>query len=192
MKIVLRLFWLLVFCLPVFSQAQPLDMDQAYAMSAELFGDDTIVLKWQIAPEHYLYKDRFKFTITAPKDGRVGSIIYPPGENKEDATLGTYSVYTQSLAIPVPIIGADLSHTVLQVNYQGCAEDRYCYPPTTRAVQVNFNKRTVTITTPPTPSDVQNQTSPNLKLLCNCLLKTPDAAEEGIGVDFLLRMIVQI
>lgn len=124
----------------------PLPPDRAFALSAQLFGKDTVVLHWKIAPKHYLYRDRLHFKVLKPAHAEVGGILMPMGQPKEDEILGKYEIYPEEVSISVPIINPNLEATTLEVNYQGCSEAGYCYPPTTRQLQINFNDNQIAIT----------------------------------------------
>lgn len=117
---------------------QPLPIDQAFALSASLFGNDTVLLTWTIAPEHYLYRERLKFFVDQPKNASIGSIILPHGQSKTDEILGTYQVYKDKVTIPVPIINADPKESVVRVRYQGCSAEGYCYPPALKQITADF------------------------------------------------------
>jgi thiol:disulfide interchange protein DsbD len=122
-------------------QPDPLPVDQAFVMSVKLFGDDTVVVDWKMAPQHYLYRDRFHFKILQPAGKEIGHVISPAGEMKYDPLLGNYEVYRDRISLSVPLINPDLNNTVLQISYQGCSEQGYCYPPTSHKVQINFADR---------------------------------------------------
>jgi len=190
MKKLLCLALLLLINLPVTANTQtPLPIDQAFTLSSELFGKDTVVLQWKIAPKHYLYRDRLRFQILKPTQAEVGKILSPAGQPKEDDIFGKYEVYSNAVNISVPIIHADLHHTLLAVTYQGCAEDGYCYPPTTRRLQIDFNKGSVTIIRPTavttntalTP-DTNTQEQPFFDLLSDHHLITLLLAFLGFGI----------
>lgn len=124
---------------------QPLPADQAFSLSAKLFGNDTVVMQWKMAPGHYLYRERLQVHVLQPANAKIGQILYPPGQPKHDAIFGDYQIYTDTLSLPIPIIHPDPTHTVLTVTYQGCAEDGYCYPPITQQLSINFSVTTVTL-----------------------------------------------
>ncbi len=161
---------------------QPLPAEQAFVLSASLFGKDTVLLKWQMAPQHYLYQERFVFKVVAPANATVGSILYPPGQPKEDKVLGNYHIYDQQLTIPVPIINPDPTSTVLQITYQGCSEDGYCYPPTTVNANINFSAGSVALTKTVTAKPVVNQQDRFLQLLNSQRIFTIFFAFIGFGI----------
>ncbi len=178
------LFLLLSFAAWGATSQQPLPVDKAFSFSAELFGNDTVLLHWNISPGHYLYRDRFKFKIISPTTASIGSIIYPQGKPKEDEIFGKYQVYPDKLTLPVPIIKADPKNTTFEVTYQGCAEDGYCYPPTMHRITSNFVARTVTTDVAPITSNrtPTNQEQQFFKLLSGRHLITIFFAFLGFGI----------
>jgi thiol:disulfide interchange protein DsbD len=167
---------------------QPLPVDAAFALSAQLLDKDTIILQWTMAPKHYLYRDRLHFKVLEPSHAEIGKIIFPTGQFKQDEIFGKYEVYADKLAIPVPVYHADLNHTVVEVNYQGCSADGYCYPPTSRQLQVNFNKNNLAIinATPAKSTDatatINPQEQPFFDLLSDHHLATLLCAFFGFGI----------
>ncbi|HVV68016.1 MAG TPA: protein-disulfide reductase DsbD [Gammaproteobacteria bacterium] len=165
---------------------QPLPVDKAFPFSAELFGNDTVLLHWNTVPDHYLYRDRFKFKILSPTTASIGSIIYPSGKPKQDEIFGKYEVYPGELTLPIPIIKANPEKTVLEVTFQGCAEDGYCYPPTTHQMNINFTTRTVTTdlisTTTVNNNTASNQEQKFSQILSNSHLITIFFAFIGFGI----------
>lgn len=94
-----------------------------------------VVLNWNIAPDHYLYRGRIK--ITPVTDGvTVGEPRFSlEGKNIEDDYFGAVTVFYDPIEARVPVTlpdGVDEAH--LQVTYQGCANAGLCYPPQTRDV----------------------------------------------------------
>ncbi|MFT3742464.1 MAG: protein-disulfide reductase DsbD [Gammaproteobacteria bacterium] len=151
-------FWMLV--ASGSPSQQPVSVDKAFSVSASLFGNDTILVHWDLLPKHHLYRNRFSFKVLQPPNASIGQIIYPTAQPRDDAIFGHYFVYTQPVTLPIPIIKPDLNQTVLQVTYQGCADDGYCYPPTTHTITADFTSRTTTIdtpaTAPATPANTDN------------------------------------
>ena len=104
-----------------------LDVDDAFAISSELF-ENEIIVRWKIADEYYLYKHRFSFTATGAE---LSEPIIPDGEMKNDEYFGEVEVYHKHIEISVPFKNAE-SIIDLTVKYQGCAEAGLCYTPQTR------------------------------------------------------------
>lgn len=180
--LILCSIWLLSLSVPVFAENKsihPLPIDKAFTLSAGLFGNDTVLLTWQIAPNHHLYRDRFKFHATAPAAAAIGKIILPQGELKEDKVFGKFQVYEQKITLPVPITNSDPADSQFTVSYQGCSGEGYCYPPTTRLVTANFNQRSVTISDPQATSAQEDS---YISLLANQNIFLLILAFMGMGV----------
>jgi thiol:disulfide interchange protein DsbD len=144
------LFTLLLLCFSLSTLAiTPLPADKAFTLSTKFFGEDTIVLTWQIAPNHYIYKERIAFKIIEPKNASIGTILMPKGQLQENELLESHEVYGNRITIPVPIIDINPQKTLLSVTYQGCSKSGYCYPPTTQAFNISVDHHTITPLSPP-------------------------------------------
>ncbi|WP_303289325.1 protein-disulfide reductase DsbD [Marinobacter sp. SS5-14b] len=94
-----------------------------------------VVLTWNIAPEHYLYKSRIR--VTAVTEGvSVGEPEFSlAGTVTDDEFFGEMTVFFDPVSARVPVsLPAGVSEAELQVSYQGCAKAGLCYPPQTRDV----------------------------------------------------------
>jgi len=82
--------------------------------------DFGIDLFWQVQPGYFLYRDKISVTV----DGVEVEVPLQKGKWYVDATFGRVQVLegfiTSSIASPTEEVS---------VNYQGCAEKGYCYPP---------------------------------------------------------------
>src|SRR5690554_3413512 len=94
-----------------------------------------VVLSWDIAPEHYLYKSRIQ--VSALTDGvTLGAPEFSlPATLTEDEFFGEMEVFFDPIQARVPVnLPEGVREAELQVTYQGCAEAGLCYPPQTRDV----------------------------------------------------------
>lgn len=85
------------------------------------------VLVWQIAADHYLYRDKLGIT---DANGNAVTIDYPEGIEHFDEFFGETQVYRQFLQLP---LATDIQQP-LEVTWQGCADAGLCYPPQTASV----------------------------------------------------------
>lgn len=105
----------------------PLPVDAAFATVAAL-EPGKIVVKFDVLPGHYLFRDRFE----VQANGQVVSAIkLPKGKIKMDPNFGRVEVYEQPFALSAATkLKGD---TELKLVFQGCsAVAGVCYPPTTR------------------------------------------------------------
>lgn len=138
MKTFFSLFLLICFAFSIHAAPNPLSVDEAFQFSATARDYQTILLRWKIAPMHYLYQKRFQITVLKPVHLQLGDPLYPAGAQLLKTPLGDFDVYSQSLILPIPIIDATQKSVVLQVHYQGCSQLGYCYPPTEKTVEINL------------------------------------------------------
>ncbi len=113
--------------------------DTAFKLSAQLDSNSVIQSEILIYPNTYLYRDKVKITLIDGSGHRLGAIALPRGDEKQDEFLGDTEVFHDQLQVSIPIIsdaGASTSMS-LSYQYQGCVEDRICYPPITKYLKVN-------------------------------------------------------
>ncbi len=113
-----------------------LPVDEAFVISAESSGADRITLRWSIAENYYLYRDKVK-VLTATADARLGTTSIPGGEITHDDYFGEQVVFYKEMVANVPVSAPKDSRDIdLEVSYQGCADEGLCYPPTTKRIRV--------------------------------------------------------
>jgi thiol:disulfide interchange protein DsbD len=131
-----------------------LDPDEAFQLRSEVVDGNTVVARWQIAPGHYLYKDKFKATVESGNGISVATMELPPGEVKSDPTFGDVSVFHDAAEARIRLArqSADPQSISLKLGYQGCSEVAgICYPPQTKLVSFNLPAGSVTAA-PVTPT----------------------------------------
>ena len=137
----LWLLLILLLSLPICAQSsiEPLPVDQAFQFSATAKDNQTFLGIWKITPGYYLYRDRIHFSPARPEQDRLGQPLFPDTSHMKDyPSLGELPVYTGLLRIPVPVIYSAHNNIIVHVYYQGCAEEGFCYPPTTKTVVINL------------------------------------------------------
>jgi len=111
---------------PVFLQ-----VDKAFKMSS-LTSEQDVIVRWQIAPEYYLYKHQLLFTVkTDTDDARTIVVSLPNGKHKHDEYFGDVETYYGELEVNVPVSSGNFE---INVQYQGCANAGLCYPPQKRTI----------------------------------------------------------
>ena len=110
----------------------PVDEALPFSFSSE---QGQLTLHWNVAPEHYLYKDRIEIQ-TKMDNVHLGTPRFSlSGEVTEDEYFGKVTVFYEPVTVSLPVtlpVGVDEAN--LQVTYQGCANAGLCYPPQTRDV----------------------------------------------------------
>ncbi len=111
--------------------AGPRPADEVFKLSVQLDEETGIELNWSIAPGHYLYRER----IAATRVGKPLKMTLSHGDMKDDPTFGLTEVYHDRAMATVAMEDLPKSGTI-QVTYQGCAENILCYPPVTKAIDL--------------------------------------------------------
>ncbi|MBP9712355.1 MAG: protein-disulfide reductase DsbD [Sterolibacterium sp.] len=119
------------------ANADPLDPNQAFRFSARALDAHTIEARWQIAPEYYLYRDKFRFE-AEPASIKLGAAQLPPGKLKADDNFGSVETYHDSVTIRLPVEAGDRSQFTLKARSQGCADMGICYPPLAQQTVITF------------------------------------------------------
>jgi thioredoxin:protein disulfide reductase len=113
---------------------KPLPADQAFQMAVSIQSANQLQVKWEIAPGYYLYRDKFRFYFS-PKT--TADIQIPQGHLKLRSSGKQEEVYANQLSVPITLHGSQ-SDLKLQVSYQGCAEQGFCYPPIEKTISLQL------------------------------------------------------
>src|SRR5690606_19593521 len=136
---------LLMACSVVLNSARAedefLDPEDAFRFSAAMSAADTLDLHYVVAPEYYMYRERFE--LHAP-EGVIADAAYPRGFVKYDPTFERdMEVYYGQVTVRVRLaragtegLPASGSPVTLAIVSQGCADAGLCYPPETRELQI--------------------------------------------------------
>ena len=124
-------------CAPLVHGQEPLPPEQAFRLSARLLDAATLVVRYDIAPGYYMYRDKFAFE-AAPAG--LGTPSLPPGEIKEDKFFGKVETYRDRVEATIPLQAAQALPAVLtlKATSQGCADLGICYPPQEQTVRLNL------------------------------------------------------
>lgn len=106
---------------------------RAYAISP-----DTVEVFFEIAPDYYLYGERFAFE-ASPAGIVLGHVGRPPGERKNDPVFGEVETYRGLLRMRLPVSAPPgIDRFTLAVTSQGCWEGGICYPPTVQRIDIDL------------------------------------------------------
>ena len=119
--LLLALLWLR----PVMAEDQFLSPEQAFRFSATMIDASMIEVRFDVADDYYLYRERLSFKA----DGaQLGTPVIPAGKMKFDETFNkTVEIYRQQVLIRLPV-KADAPFA-LSVSSQGCSDRGLCYAP---------------------------------------------------------------
>ncbi len=111
-------------------------VDQAFALNVIIELPDFIVVTWEIEEGYYLYHHSLGFNETG--SSKISAPIIPPGISTNDEFFGDSEVYYDNLMVRIPFDPENTSEIELIVDYQGCAEVGFCYPPQQRMVKLEI------------------------------------------------------
>ncbi len=111
-----------------------LEADQAFQLSTRMVNGTTLEARWKIAPDYYLYRDKFKFE--AIEGATLKNPMFPRGKKKQDPLFGTVETYTNAVKVRLPIERQGSAPSLrLRITAQGCNEPvGVCYPPIVKEV----------------------------------------------------------
>ena len=121
--------------------------DKAFQLAAVIDGNNIIQAEIQIYNHTYLYKNKMKFTLVDGPGHSIGAISLPKGDEKNDEFFGLMEVYHDYFKVSAPIIseaGAS-NQLVVAMGYQGCVEDKICYPPITKYLKIDLASKSLQI-----------------------------------------------
>ncbi|HNG38242.1 MAG TPA: protein-disulfide reductase DsbD [Accumulibacter sp.] len=145
--------------LPVWGE-EFLPPELAFKASVQAIDGRTLEVRFAIADNYYLYRDKFRFAVS-PATVTLGAADLPSGKQKQDETFGAVEVYYRQALIRLPVTARDDMAAVpltLQVTSQGCAEAGICYPPQQQqlAVTLPANDAGAMSSAPPSPTVVND------------------------------------
>ena len=107
--------------------------DQAFVLTAESESPDRVTLRWQIAKDYYLYRDKIAVSTVTP-DAELGTPVMPSGKVKHDEYFGEQVVYYDELVVNVPISRrSELARTALGGHLSGLRRGGAMLPTDTQA-----------------------------------------------------------
>lgn len=107
------------------AQSEPALLQPSEAFVATIKQGTTLGIHFHIVPGYYLYQHRIKATVN--KEPLL--LHFPPAEQKEDPHFGNVPVYYHEVTLPIHKKSGFVKGDVLEVTWQGCAQQGVCYIP---------------------------------------------------------------
>ena len=120
--------------------AAPPPADAVFQLSAKQTDPNAFLLTWHIKEGFFLYKKSIRLDKATHTNITLGPISFPPAFKKTNAQGLKYAVYHQQLVLPIAILGRTAGETLLNVHFQGCSEDGFCYPPQRIEIKLTIDK----------------------------------------------------
>ena len=119
-----------------------LPVEQAFSLKVQPDQNQAALnLKWTIAPNYSLYRDRIHVEVFTPKDVTIdtselaGHMVW-----KQDPNFGRVAVFHDAATMKVGIthLGSSQPETVqIKLRYQGCADSGLCFPPVDEVLTIH-------------------------------------------------------
>ena len=122
---------------PSFSEPPP--AHSVFQFKVKAHDPNTFFLDWQIKPGYFLYRDRLHLTQTKTDFFELAPLKLPRSKTKIDGLSQTIHIYRDKLRIPVSLVGAHPGEGILDLRYQGCADDGFCYPPESASIKLTID-----------------------------------------------------
>lgn len=119
-----------------------LEPDQAFKLSVYALDAQTLQAAFEIAPGHYLYRDRISFTLKEANGSTLDTVALPPGETKHDPNFGDTVVFHHSFDTQLRLHHTTTApeRVTLLASYQGCSERGLCYAPIRKTLEIELPK----------------------------------------------------
>ncbi len=111
--------------------------------SPQATAPNTIVVKWNIADNYYMYHDKIKLSMDEATGVTLGPPIFPPSTKMDDPAYGNVKIHRGLLIAKYPLIGYNTKRSlILKTKHQGCADVGVCYPP----IKKSFDLKDLSVT----------------------------------------------
>ena len=117
-------------------------LDPDIAFQADILAESptSLLVRWTIAEDYYLYRDKLSVQLTDSEGVTVSAVEIPEGEVKHDEFFGDVQVFHNEVLARVALTrsSADATEINVKLGYQGCAEAGICYPPIKKQLAVTL------------------------------------------------------
>ena len=134
--------------MPFVSTPKIIPADQAFALSVTSLDNTTLKLQWYIAPGTYLYQERLSISQVGKTDLKTSLISkeeLPLGLIHKVEEMGDETIYRDHLIVPISlenqIKNNEIQTIALTIDYQGCSDSGFCYPPVTKKFEITLSNQ---------------------------------------------------
>jgi len=123
----------------------PLPDAEAFRVELVAESAERLLLRFQIAPGYYVYRDKIHLAVLRPAGLEVAVEHWPEARTHSDPFFGEQPVYFDEATLPLrvnPAAGGALLR--LRVDFMACQDGGICYPPLQRTLDVELPAATPT------------------------------------------------
>ena len=115
------------------TQPEPLPLEKAFPYFVSIVSPGRLRVTWNLADDHYLYRHAFGFTMKQSSEAEALEVDFslPAGLKKNDQFFGDIEAYYNDLNVELSLSTVPGPDAILVIEYQGCADWGFCYPPQT-------------------------------------------------------------
>jgi thiol:disulfide interchange protein len=111
-------------------------VDEAFKLSAEL-ENQNIFVNFKLVPETYIYLD--KINLKDSNDSKIYFQFQGKKKEKKDIFFGLTEIVDSDFKIKFP--SKNIEKIIL--NYQGCYENKVCYPRKMKNIFIKYDKKRI-------------------------------------------------
>jgi len=134
-----RHLFLIIFLFSTLGFANPPPAEDVFKLSVKLTDPNSFSLNWDIKDGFFLYKDRINLKKEDENNFNLGRFSLPKALKKINQSGNNYLIYRNNLTLPVAILGEIAGESLIRVNYQGCSNAGFCYPPQTKTIKLTID-----------------------------------------------------
>lgn len=114
---------------------QPLPLAEAFPFYVSATAPGEYRITWNPAAGHYLYRHAFAFSLqqSGSAEPRPLAFSLPPGLPRSDQFFGDIEAYYDTVSVTLNLPETSPAAASLIIEYQGCADWGFCYPPQRQA-----------------------------------------------------------
>lgn len=132
-RIVLSVF-ILLFSLNISANTPPLPGDKVFQLTGQRIDAHHLKLIWTIKSGYFLYRERIHVAVPKSSPLNLETFDFPDPQFKIDHQGRTILIYRDQLTLTIPLQISTPGETPLIAQFQGCSDQGFCYPPTTKTI----------------------------------------------------------
>lgn len=136
MTLCLRLFFIFF---SLYAYANPLPAEAIVQLYPRVIDEHTLNLAFQMEPGYFLYQDKFHITVQKNDNIDLDELKLPKAHETLQKNDHAYPVYRNKLTLPVHLKVKNPGETILDIEFQGCADSGFCYAPQARKLILSTN-----------------------------------------------------
>ncbi len=121
--------------------SNPPPADTIFQVSVRTIDPNSFSFDWHIKKGFFLYKKSIQLTEPSSAELSLGTRVFPASLQKKDAQGHSYDIYRKQLALIIPVLSKVAGEYTLNMNYQGCSDEGFCYPPQQSTITLVFNEK---------------------------------------------------